>query len=140
MSINEDTLTAAIPYFEKNFEKDHYSIWYCEYKFPSELTMVFMSCNLISGMFQRLDKLRKNAFGSMILFGENNNSTISGIWFWRGPELAFELCADWQIDYESYEWKKLDFDAAETKTLVKEYFAWEGDFGGKNFNQGKIFK
>jgi elongation factor 1-gamma len=31
-------------------------------------------------MYQRLEKLRKNAFASMCLFGENNNSTISGIW------------------------------------------------------------
>ena len=28
----------------------------------------------------------------------------------------------------------------ETKKLVNEYFLWEGDFGGKKFNQGKIFK
>jgi elongation factor 1-gamma len=43
-------------------------------------------------MFQRLDKMRKHAFGSMCLFGENNNSTISGVWFWRGQDLAFEVC------------------------------------------------
>ena len=29
-----------------------------------------MSCNLIGGMIQRLDTMRKNAFGSMCLFGE----------------------------------------------------------------------
>lgn len=47
-------------------------------------------------MFQRLDKLRKNAFSSVILFGSNNDSTISGIWVFRGQELAFpvSLCAD----------------------------------------------
>ena len=70
-----------------------------------------MSCNLISGnfklhlkliirhyffspllgMFQRLDRMRKNAFSSMILFGEDNNSTISGVWVWRGHELAFPV-------------------------------------------------
>ena len=54
--------------------------------------------------------------------------------------LNFKLSPDWQIDYESYSWKKLDANAAETKKLVTEYFAWEGDFGGKKFNQGKIFK
>jgi elongation factor 1-gamma len=91
-------------------------------------------------MMQRLDKMRKNAFGSMILFGEDNNSTISGIWVWKGHELAFNLSPDWQVDYESYEWKKLNPDDPQTKTLVKEYFSWEGDFGGKKFNQGKIFK
>jgi elongation factor 1-gamma len=42
-------------------------------------------------MFQRLEKLRKNAFGSMAVFGENNNNTIAGVWFWKGQELAFPL-------------------------------------------------
>uniref|UniRef100_A0A1W7RAL4 Elongation factor 1-gamma n=1 Tax=Hadrurus spadix TaxID=141984 RepID=A0A1W7RAL4_9SCOR len=130
----------SIPYFWDKFDKQNYSIWFCEYKYPEELTLVFMSCNLISGMFQRLDKMRKNAFGSMILFGEDNNSSISGIWVWRGDELAFQLSEDWQIDYESYTWKKLDPESEETKKNVNEYLAWTGDFGGKKFNQGKIFK
>lgn len=137
---NSDTLTVALPYFWKKFDKENYSIWFCEYKYPEELAKIFMSCNLVSGMFQRIDKMRKNAFASMCIFGENNNSSISGVWFWKGPELAFELSENWQVDYESYSWKKLDPNAPETKTLVDEYFAWEGNFGGKKFNQGKIFK
>jgi elongation factor 1-gamma len=137
---NEDTVTKAIPYFWDHFDKENWSMWYCEYKYPKELTLVFMSCNLITGMYQRLDKMRKNAFGSMVLLGTDNDSTISGLWFWRGQDLAFTLSDDWQIDYESYSWKKLDFNAPETKKLVQEYFTWEGDFGGKKVNQGKIFK
>lgn len=54
--------------------------------------------------------------------------------------ILLQLSDDLQIDYESYSWKKLDPDSEETKKLVDEYFAWEGDFGGKKFNQGKIFK
>lgn len=42
-------------------------------------------------MFQRLDKLRKNAFASVILFGTNNSSSISGVWVFRGQELAFPV-------------------------------------------------
>ena len=131
----------SVPYFWEKFDKDNYSIWRCDYKYNDELTMVFMSCNLMSGMFQRLEKLRKNAFASMLLFGENNNSSISGIWVWRGHSLAFELSEDWQIDYSSYDWKKLDADAAETKELVNQYLCWVGkDDKGRSFNQGKIFK
>ncbi len=47
---------------------------------------------------------------------------------------------DLKVDYESYSWKKLDPDSEETKKLVKEYFSCEGDFGGKKYNQAKIFK
>ncbi|KAF8771881.1 Elongation factor 1-gamma like protein [Argiope bruennichi] len=136
---NEDE-SVSIKYFWDKFDAENYSIWYCEYLFPQELTLTFMSCNLIGGMFQRLDKMRKNAFASVCLFGEDNNSTISGIWVWRGHELAFTLSEDWQIDYESYSWKKLDPSSPETKKIVNEYLSWSGDFGGKKFNQGKIFK
>lgn len=137
---NEDTVTKALPYFWEHFDKENYSVWYCEYKFPEELTQVFMSCNLIAGMYQRLEKMRKHAFGSMCLFGTDNKSTISGVWIWRSHELAFTLSDDWQTDYESYTWKKLDPTDPGAKKLVNEYFAWEGDFNGKKFNQGKIFK
>ncbi|XP_066560027.1 elongation factor 1-gamma isoform X1 [Amia ocellicauda] len=139
---NEDTLTEALPYFWKNLDQEGWSLWYSEYKFPSELGKVFMSCNLITGMFQRLDRLRKHAFASVALFGQDGNSSISGVWLLRGHQLAFELCDDWKVDYESYSWRKLEPDNEETKTLVKEYFAWEGEFKhvGKPFSQGKIFK
>ncbi|XP_053134860.1 elongation factor 1-gamma [Hemicordylus capensis] len=139
---NEDTLTVALPHFWEHFDKEGWSIWYAEYRFPEELAQTFMSCNLITGMFQRLDKLRKNAFASVLLFGADSGSSISGIWVFRGQELAFPLSPDWQVDYESYSWRKLDPESAECKTLVQEYFLWEGRFQhvGKAVNQGKIFK
>jgi len=137
---NNDT-DKSIPYFWEHFDPENYSIWFGEYKYNEELAKVFMSCNLITGMFQRLDKLRKNAFASVCLFGEDNNSTISGLWIWRGQELAFPLSPDWQIDYETYSWKKLDPAAPETRKMVEDYFAWTGtDSTGRKFNQGKIFK
>jgi elongation factor 1-gamma len=137
---NNDTKTVAIPYFWEKFDKENYSIWTGTYKYPEELKMVFMSCNLVTGMFQRLDRMRKHAFGSVIVFGADNKSTLSGLWVWRGQDLAFTLSEDLQIDYDSYAWTKLDPDSADTKKKVAEYFSWEGDFDGKKFNQGKIFK
>lgn len=84
--------------------------------------------------------MRKHAFGSVCLFGKDNDSTISGVWVWRGHELAFPLSPDWQVDYESYSWKKLDPSKEETKSLVNSYLMWEGIENPKPFNQGKIFK
>merc|ERR1712020_102111 len=138
-SNNDEPVSVA--WFWDHFDHENYSIWRCDYKYNDELTMVFMSCNLIGGMFQRLEKLRKYAFASVCLFGENNSSGISGIWVWRGQDLVFELSEDWQIDYSSYAWKKLDPNAAETKDLVTQYFSWTGnDLEGRKFNQGKIYK
>merc|ERR1711936_522613 len=84
---NTTTATVRNGCSREHFDAEHYSIWRSDYKFNSELTMVFMSCNLVGGMFQRLEKMKKNAFASAILFGENNNSSISGIWVWKGQEL-----------------------------------------------------
>src|SRR5688500_17556546 len=91
----------AIEYFWEKFDKENYSIWFCEYLYPEDLALVFMTCNLMSGMMQRLDKMRKNAFGNLLLFGEDHKNTITGLWFWRGHELAFELSDDWKTDYAS---------------------------------------
>ena len=67
------------------------SIWFCEYKYPEELRKIFMSCNLVGGMLQRIDRLRKIGFGSMIIFGEDSKSTISGVWIFRGHKPGFEV-------------------------------------------------
>lgn len=50
-----------------------------------------MSCNLVGGMLQRIDGLRKVGFGSMIIFGEDNANSISGVWVFRGQKLGFEV-------------------------------------------------
>lgn len=121
--------------------KEHYSLWYCDYKYADELTMDFMAANLVGGMYQRIEKLRKHAFASMVVGGKTRDLNITGLWFWRGQTLAFERSPDWQIDYEVYAWKKLDWDAPATKALVSIYWKWEGnDFGGKDFVEGRIYK
>ena len=128
-------------YFWSKFDAENYSIWRGDYRYNDELSMVFMSCNLIGGMFQRLDKLNKNAFASACVFGENDNNTISHIWVFKGQNLAFDLNEDWQTDYSSYEWKKLDPADEATKKMVNQYWKWEGeDNEGRKFYQGKVFK
>jgi len=131
----------SVPWFWEHFDHDNYSIWFCEYLYPEELKMTFMSSNLVGGMMQRLDKLRKYAFGSMAVFGSNNDSSISGVWVWRGQDLAFEKSEDLQIDYSSYKWTKFDSKSEECKAKVDQYFKWLGtDSKGRPFCDGKIFK
>lgn len=140
---NNDTVSVALPYFWEKFDKSTMSIWHCIYNYPQDLKMIFMTSNLVGGFIQRIEKMRKFSFGSMCVLGEDNKNQISGVWFWRGQDLAFPLSPDWQIDYESYTWTKLDPDDPKTKKLVDEHFAWEGDFDvcpGLKFNQGKIYK
>lgn len=137
----------AQKYFWEHFDSANYSIWFCEYLFPEELRLLFMSANLVGGMFQRLDRLRKYAFGVVGVFGENNKSTISGVWIWRGSELAFPLHEDLQIDYESYQWTKLDPANEDTKAKVNAYFftndkteGYTGTIDGKKLSTAKVYK
>ena len=59
--------------------------------YPEDLKMGFMGSNLVSGMIQRLDKLRKTAFGSILIFSKDGKFTIEGVWVVRGDKLAFDV-------------------------------------------------
>ena len=91
MYSNEDIEAKAIPYLWENFDKEGWSFWRADYKYNDELKMGFMASNLIGGMFQRLEKLHKYAFASVLIFGEDYKLTISGIWLLRGHQLSFDV-------------------------------------------------
>lgn len=131
-----------LPYFWEKFDEQNCSIWQCDYKYNDELGLVFMSSNLVRGALQRLDKARKQSFGSMAVYGEDHSNLIAGLWVWRGQDLMFKLSEDWQVDYESYEWKKLDPKSDETKKLVELFFQQKegSEYKGKKLADGKIFK
>ncbi|CAH8432499.1 unnamed protein product [Schistosoma turkestanicum] len=135
---NMDIEKEAIPYFWSNFDPEAYSIWFCEYKYPEELSFLFMTSNLVGGFFQRAEKMLRYAFSCMCIFGEDKNNTISGVWVWRGTGLIFELDKDLQVDYESYDWRKLDHNSEEDKAIVHDYFT--RNFQNKPFSQFKLFR
>jgi len=136
---NNDTRPVAMPWFWQNLDKEGYSIWFCDYKYNDECEKVFMTCNLLGGWIQRLDKVRKYAFGSLCIFGQEPKLQVAGCWLFRGQEIPQEMKET--DDYEHYNWKKADVNDQTTKALVEDFFAWDGNFGGRPaFNQGKIFK
>jgi elongation factor 1-gamma len=134
---NNDTRPTAVDYFWKNFDPQGYSIFRVEYKYNNELTQVFMSSNLIGGFFQRLERARKYAFGSMLVLGENGNNEIYGYFVIRGAEVPFEFTDT--ADYESYKFTKVDITKKEIKDDIERVFAWE-DTKGRKFADGKVFK
>jgi len=133
---NEDTKTVAIPWFWEHYDPEGFSLWFCHYKHELEASHVFMVSNLIGGWIQRLDPLRKYGFGSLIIFGEQKPFEIRGLWLFRGKEIPKEMldCDDTEL----YEWRRADPVA--DKTEIEEFLAWEGNFGGRKFNQAKIYK
>uniref|UniRef100_A0A5K3ENB6 EF-1-gamma C-terminal domain-containing protein n=1 Tax=Mesocestoides corti TaxID=53468 RepID=A0A5K3ENB6_MESCO len=137
---NEDIQSVALPFFWEKFDPTTDSIWYCEYNYPEELKMTFMSANLIRGMFQRLEKMQKYSFAVMNVYGENNKSTIGGVWVWRGTGLIFDLSPDLQVDYESYTWTKLDPEAPDTRARIAPYFCRSDRCDGKEVAETCVFK
>ena len=135
---NNDTRPNSIDYFWKNFDRDGYSIWWVNYRYNDELAKIFMTCNLVTGLFARMDHMRKYAFGSFLIFGEDDKNEISGALIFRGQEIPPEIRA--VGDFDSYTWERMNLDDPKECTMFENYLAWDGDFGGKVVNQGKTFK
>lgn len=135
---NNDTIPTAVDYFWKNFDREGYSIWWVNYKYNDELAKIFMTCNLVTGLFGRMDHMRKYTFGSFLIFGEDDKNEISGCLVFRGQEIPPEIKA--VGDFASYEWTRMNMDDPKEVALFNNYLAWEGDFNGKIVNQGKAFK
>lgn len=140
MFSNNDLDSVALPWFQKNFDAENYSIWYCEYKYPEELNLIFQSKNLINGFFQRMESATKYCFAGQHVFGKSKDSQISGVWLWRGTGLIFELSEDLQIDYESYTWKKLDIKNSNDLKIIRDHWKGEGTYHNRECNDGLIFK
>lgn len=77
--------------------------------------------------------MRKQAFASVCLFGKDDDSTISGVWVWRGQKLAFEVSlyrfiyfyivlynnyGKSQENYLSPIWKKLNIEPSENESHI----------------------
>ncbi|EDO14734.1 hypothetical protein Kpol_333p4 [Vanderwaltozyma polyspora DSM 70294] len=139
---NEDTRPVALPWFWEHYNPEEYSLWKVEYKYNDELTQTFMSNNLIGGFFNRLSASTKYMFGSMVVYGENNNNGIIGAVMVRGQDNvpAFDVAPDW----ESYSYTKLDPTNEEEKEFVNNMWAWDKPVvaGGvsKEIVDGKVLK
>lgn len=135
---NNETRPTALDWFWKNFDSEGYTIWKVQYKYNNELTQVFMTSNLIGGFFQRLERARKYAFGSLLVLGENNKNEIYGYFVIRGKEIPFEFTDT--VDYESYNFTKADINDKKVKEDIDAVFAWDEKINGKKFADGKVFK
>ncbi|KAI0595611.1 hypothetical protein F4775DRAFT_362088 [Biscogniauxia sp. FL1348] len=132
----------ALKYFWETVPFSDYSIWKVKYKYNDELTLTFMSSNLIGGFNTRLEASRKYVFGCASVYGENNDSVIEGAFVIRGQDYlpVFDVAPD----YESYEFTKLDPTNEEDKAYVASMWTWDKPIvhNGKEYKHaaGKVFK
>ncbi|KAI1096820.1 eEF1-gamma domain-containing protein [Rostrohypoxylon terebratum] len=132
----------SIKWFFENVPFTDYSIWRVKYKYNDELTLTFMSNNLIGGFNTRLEGSRKFLFGCASVYGEDNDSVIEGAFVIRGDD--YVPVFDVAPDYESYEFTKLDPTKEEDKAFVQSMWTWDKPVvhNGKEYKHsaGKVFK
>ena len=139
---NNDTRPVALPWFWEHYNPEEYSIWKVSYKYNDELTLTFMSNNLVGGFINRLSGSIKYMFGCLVVYGENNNNGIIGAVMIRGQDFkpAFDVAPDW----ESYDYEKLDVSTEENKEFVNNMWAWDKPVvingESKEIADGKVLK
>lgn len=139
---NEETRETALPWFWEHYDPSEWSLWRVDYKYNDELTLTFMSNNLVGGFFNRLSSSSKYLFGSAVVYGESNNNGIVGVFLVRGQEHepAFDVAPDW----ESYSFTKLDATKPEDKAFVEDIFAWDKPISvngeAREVADGQVFK
>lgn len=132
----------SMKWFWENVPFNEYSIWKVKYKYNDELTLTFMSNNLIGGFNNRLEASRKYLFGCASVYGENNNSVIEGAFVIRGDDYlpVFDVAPD----YESYQFEKLDSANPDHKAYLEGQWLWDRPVtaDGKEYKHasGKVFK
>ncbi|PVF99601.1 eEF1-gamma domain-containing protein [Serendipita vermifera] len=136
---NMDTRGAggSLEWFYDKFDPEGFSVWRVDFKYPEELTQVFMSSNQIGGFFNRLEGSRKYLFGSVGVLGSANDSLISGVFILRGQD--HKAVVDCAPDWESYNFQKLDINGAD-KAFFEAALAWDLEIDGKKWADGKNFK
>jgi hypothetical protein len=135
---NNDTRTKAAPWLFENLDSTGYSAYWCRYKYNSDLKMPFITAGLISGWFQRMAGTRKNAFGCVLIVGEEGNHEIRGFWIFRGQPPLPECVLDVD-DTELFEWTHIP-DVKAEKEAITDYLCWEGPTIDKPVMEGRTFK
>lgn len=138
---NTDT-PEALAWFWENVPFNEYSLWKVDYKYNDELTLTFMSNNLIGGFNTRLEASRKYLFGCASVFGQNNDSVIQGAFLIRGDD--YKPVFDVAPEIDSYEFTKLDPQNPEDRAFVELHWSWDKPItvNGKEYPHaaGKVFK
>ena len=113
-------------------------IWFCNYNYNDELAVAFMCSNQIGGFIQRTDEIRRHAFGTMIVFGEEKPFQIEGCWLIRGTSIKPLL--DCNPDAEYYTWTRADVEDAATREKIGQYWCEGEAIGTRKVYDSKVFK
>lgn len=129
----------AIKGFWDMYDSEGYSLWFCDYKYNDENTVSFVTLNKVSGFLQRMDLVRKYAFGKMLVIGSEPPYKVKGLWLFRGKEIP-QFVLDECYDMELYDWTKVDITDEAQKERVNAMIEDQEPFEGEALLDAKCFK
>eukprot|EP00246_Nothoceros_aenigmaticus_P007221 TRINITY_DN2089_c0_g1_i8.p1 TRINITY_DN2089_c0_g1~~TRINITY_DN2089_c0_g1_i8.p1 ORF type:complete len:471 (-),score=115.59 TRINITY_DN2089_c0_g1_i8:800-2161(-) len=135
----KDFAEVAIKGFWEMYDPEGYSLWFCAFKFNEENTVNFVTMNKVAGWLQRMDLVRKYAFGKIAILGEKPPYKIKGVWLFWGTDFP-QLVKDECYDTELYEWTKVDIADEDQKARVNAYFEEPDEIDGEKLLEAKCFK
>jgi elongation factor 1-gamma len=124
----------------EGYDPEGYCMFFCDFKYTDENTVNFIVMNKVGGFLQRIDYVRKYAFGVMcILKNEKGEFPIRGFWIFRGndiPPIMKEECPDLDL----YEWRRVDFKDEAQKKRLEDMLCEEEKIDGLEHVECKVFK
>uniref|UniRef100_A0A7S3JJA6 Glutathione transferase n=1 Tax=Euplotes harpa TaxID=151035 RepID=A0A7S3JJA6_9SPIT len=118
--INHENREAAFDEFvESKLDRAGWSFWDLRYiKYKGEGEKLYKTNNLLNGFIQRAEHFNKHSYGVHMIYGEEPNLDIKGVWMWRGLEIPQAMIDHPQFEY--YNTKKLDIDNPEDRAYIKD--------------------
>jgi len=96
--------------------------------------------NKVGGFLQRIDYVRKHAFGVMaILKNDQGQFPITGVWIFRGQDIP-QIMKDECYDLELYDWAKIDMSDEDGKKRMEDIMCEEAMIDGMECIECRVFK
>lgn len=131
----------SMEYFWANFDLEGFSIWKCDYKYQEENQTDWLCSNKIGGYIQRLDDVRKYAFGVLAVMETKEAKgcyDVMGYWIIRGDSIKYLL--DCHEEGETFEWTKLAPTETEKADIADIWCGSLVKSSGVAVNDSVVFK
>lgn len=103
----------------ERFDREGWSIWELNYiRYKNEGKLLYKTNNLLNGFMQRAEHFGRYSFGIQMIYGEEPDLNMKGIWMWRGQEIPQQLKDHAQFEY--YTTRKMDIDNPEDQAYIKD--------------------
>ena len=105
--------------YTTRLDKAGWSFWDLKYiKYKGEGEVLYKTNNLLNGFIQRAEGFNKLSYGVHMIYGNEPNLDIKGVWMWRGHDIPTAMKEHPQFEY--YNTTKLDIDNEADREYIKE--------------------